>query len=273
MNRASFVRFLLAMGILAAGLIVAGAGWASQTQTSPDVQAAKAKIFQETYPLITDSDLYCSYSVLDGPLPELRVIGAERQDERIQLGDGDIIYINGGEKQGIVLGQVFLLFGKLQDIKSPRTGITYGPLIQKTGRARVISIEDLQAVLRIEKACSPVAVGDYVVQFVEKKTVLGKDGRFVPYSRQKPDAVRGEIVFLGAELNQIGSGSWAVIDLGQEDGLQLGNQLTVSTLPGKNLPRHTLASAVAIDVQAQTATIKILSAEDVVRKGYQVEIK
>jgi hypothetical protein len=273
MKRESLVLSLIGIGVIAVGLIAVGASGSTRAQSNPEPQISKGKIYQETYPLLTETDLYCSYGVLDGTLPELKVIGAERQEERIQLGDGDIIYINGGGKQGIAPDQVYVLFEVGQDVKSPRTGINYGPLIQKVGRGRVISVEDSQAVLRIEKSCSPVAVGNSVVQFVEKNTVIGKDGRFVPYSQQGPEAVKGEIIYLGADLNQIGSGNWAVIDLGQEDGLQVGNQLTVSILPGKNLPRRTLGSAVAIDVQARTATIKILSAGDAIRLGYQVEIK
>jgi len=271
MRRKMSICGLIEVGVLAVVLIAAGAAVSARAQVT--TQITKGKIYEETYPLLTETDLYCSYSVLDGTLPELKVIGAERQAEHDQFADGEIVYINGGSKQGIGQDQVFLFFGVIQDIKSPRTGINYGPLIQKGGRGRVINVEGNQSVVRLEKCCAPVRVGQYAIAFAEKKTVIGKDGGFVPYAGPRPEAVKGIVIYLGADLNQIGSGSWAVIDLGREDGLQPGNQLAVSTVSGKNLPRHTVANAVTIDVQARTATIKILSAEDVVRLGYQVEIK
>ena len=49
--------------ILGLGLIFLGTGLAQEDQIE------KAKIFQEDYPLITESDLYCSIYILDGASP------------------------------------------------------------------------------------------------------------------------------------------------------------------------------------------------------------
>ncbi len=261
------------MGILVLAVLVVGAG--ALLLLGQDQTMQRGKIYQETYPLITDSDMYCSFGVLDGPPPQLRITGAERQEERIQFGDGDVIYINGGEAQGLAKDQIFLLLGVRDDIsvKSDRTGKTYGRLLQKEGRAKVISVETEKAVLRLIKTCAVVSVGDYAVPFTAKATVIGKNLGFVPYTGEKKETVKGSIIYLGGELNQIGTGNWAIIDLGGDEGLQPGNQLTVSTTLGDKLPRHGTGNAVVIDVQARTATIKILTAGDAIRLGDQVEVK
>jgi hypothetical protein len=242
-------------------------------QNTSTLEIKKGKIYQETYPLVSESDLYCSYSVLDGPLPDLKVTGAERQDERIFFSDGDVIYVNGGEKQGVAADQVYMLLSFRQKMKHPRTGKSYGSLIQKVGRGRVILVEDKKSVLRVEKACSPVQVGDYAVLFTEKKGVTGKDKGYVPYTSRRADATRGEVIFLGAELKQAGTGNWVLIDLGKDQGLEVGNQVTLSTAATKKSPRIAVASAVVIDVQSKTSTLKILSDSEAIRLGCEVEVK
>lgn len=273
MNRNTVIRILVLSAFLAAVVLAAGAPGPASGQAKPPDQVQKGKIYQETYPLLTETDLYCSFSVLNGPLPDLKVIGAERQAERILLGDGDIIYLNRGEKQSVAKGQVYLIFEKKDDIKSSRTGENYGPLIQRVGRGRVIQVDENRGVLRIEKSCLPVRVGDYAVVFSEKKGVIGKDTGFVPYARERADQTKGEVIYIAGELNQIGTNNWAVIDLGKEDGLQPGNQVTISTIAAKNLASRAVGSAVVIDVQPRTATIRVLSASDAIRMRYEVTVK
>jgi hypothetical protein len=273
MNRRTVIRILVLAAFVAAGVFAAGVSGHASGQAKPQEQVQKGKIYQETYPLITETDLYCSFSVLDGPLPDLKVIGAERQAERILLGDGDIIYLNAGEKQAVAPGQVFLLFEKRDDVTSSRTGKNYGPLIQKVGRGRVIQVDEKRAVLRIEKSCLPVRLGDYAIVFTEKKGLTGKDAGFVPYARDRAGQTKGQVIYIQGELKQIGSNSWAVIDLGAEDGLTVGNQVTLSTVAAKDLPKHAVGNAVVIDVQPRTATVKVLSASDAIRIGHEVTVK
>jgi hypothetical protein len=260
-------------GIVVLAVLMIGAGAALAAGREPQMQ--KGKIYQPTYPLITDSDMYCSFGALDGPRPQIKITGAERQEERVQFGDGDVVYLNGGTRQGLAADQIYLILSISNevDVKSPRTGKNYGPLVQREGRGRVISVESDKAVLRLEKTCAVVSVGDYAVPFTPGKTVIGKNTGFVPYAGEHREAVKGSIIYLGGELNQIGTGSWAIIDLGSQEGLQPGNQLTVSTTAGEKLPRHGIGNAVVIDVQSHTATIKILEAGDAIRLGDQVEVK
>jgi len=273
MTKNTIIRVLVLAAFVTAGLLVAGAFGPASGEAKPQDQVQRGKIYQETYQLLTETDLYCSFCVLDGPLPDLTLTGAERQEERILLGDGDVIYLNGGAKQAVTDGQIYVLFEKRDDVKSSRTGKNYGPLIQKVGRGRVIHADENRAVLRIEKSCLPVRIGDFAVVFSEKKGVIGKDTGFVPYTRERADQTKGQVIYLQGELNQIGSNSWAVIDLGREDGLQPGNQVTISTIAAKNVPSHAVGSAVVIDVQSRTATIRVLSASDAIRMEYVVTIK
>ncbi len=241
-------------------------GWLLAQAQNQQYQIEKAKIFQEAYPVISESDLYCSYFVLEDDPPDWRVIGAERQNEKILLSDDDIVYVNRGQRDGVEVGQLFMLVevkNKLQD---------FGYLGCKRGRLRIISCEDSRSVGRIEKSCGQVTVGNFLFPFEEKEGLLGKDLGFEPYGTQGQGPV-GRIIFLENDFVQVAAGHWAIINLGRQQGMEVGQQLTVFRRVSASSPREAVANAIVIDVSQRTATVKILSAKDAIFSGYEVQGK
>jgi hypothetical protein len=134
---------------------------------------------------------------------------------------------------------------------------------------RVVSITDTKATGVIEKSCHEVRVGDYVIPFEPKETMMGKDlGYDVPPFES--DGPTGEVVYLQTERSQIGSGGWALINMGAEAGVQIGQQLIVYRVVSEGAPLMIFGNVVVIDVQAETATIKVLSCRDAVRIGDRI---
>lgn len=235
----------------------------SQTQ---QIQIEKAKIFQETYPIITESDLYCSYFVLEDDLPSLQVMAAERQHEKILLSDDDIVYINGGKNDGLEIGQLFFLVEVLTKVDG------YGYLACKRGRVRLINCDSERSVGRIEKSCGHVTIGNFLFPYEEKEGLLGRDVGFEPYATIGRGPI-GHVIFQENDFVQVASGHWAIIDLGKEDGLEVGQQLTIYKRVSSKAPREAIANAIVIDISRKTATVRILSAKDAIFKGYEVQAK
>lgn len=233
---------------------------------SQQYQIEKARIFQETYPVITESDLYCSYFMLEGLPPEIRVFAAERQNERILLSEDDVVYINKGKRDGLEVGQLFFLV-EVQN----RVG-DYGFLACKRGRVRLINCEDSRSVGRVEKACGHVMVGNFLFPYEEKEGLLGRDLGFDPYGSVGKGPI-GKIIFQENDFVQISSGNWAIIDLGREKGIELGQQLTVYRRVNPDAPREAVANVIVIDTGQKTATVKVLSAKEAIFKGYEVQAK
>src|SRR4030042_656982 len=102
----------------------------------------------------------------------------------------------------------------------------FGRLANRRGRAQVIFLEENRALVRIEKSCGRIMVGDYLQPFEEKETLLGKDIGYEAYA-EGTNGRAGTIVYPEREYNQIGSGGWGIGDLGEEDGIQVGQQLTI----------------------------------------------
>ncbi len=220
----------------------------------------KAKIYQDIYALLSETDLYCSIFIMDDPAPEMVILGAERGWERTLITDGETVYVNKGRDDGLETGQLFLIF------EVPREIVGYGPLAVKRGRARIVDLDDTRASAKIEKACGPVVKGDFLVPFEEKESRLGKDlGYDVP--PHKADGLDGTVIYLETEFTQIGTGYWAILDLGEEAGVQVGQQLIIYREEEQDAPLYIFGNVVIIDVQERTCTIKALSARDAIRMG------
>lgn len=238
----------------------------SSPQEKQEQEIQKAKIFQEIYPIISESDLYCSFLVLDEESMDIEIVGGEREYEKVLFADSDTVYINKGKGSGLEPGQLFLVLEVGPQIRD------FGHIAFKQGRARIVALGESESTARIEKACGQVTVGNFLVPFEEKEGMLGKDLGYdvAPVEAEGP---KGDIIYLQGDYNQIGSGHWALIDLGEEDGLYFGQQLIVYRKVKEGTPIQALGNSVVIDVQRRTATIKILSCKDALMTGDHIQAR
>jgi hypothetical protein len=271
-TRALFVLWMAAL--LTALFVPATAQVVSDDQQKVQNEIQRAKIFREAYPIIAEVDLYCSPLICEGELPGLRILSGEKGYEKTMFSDADIIHLNQGKQDGLEIGQVLLVItvgDRIGDI---------GWLANRQGRALVEFLEDHRALARLEKSCGRVMAGDYLVPFEEKETFLGKDMGFEAHS-EAPDGLLATIIYVEREYIQLGSGGWAVIDKGEEDGIQVGQQLTIckqirnpETLEFReDLPEIGIGNSIVVDVGKKTATIKVLSCSDPISKGHMVRGK
>ena len=229
-----------------------------------EIQIEKAKIFQDAYPLISETDLNCSMFILDGELPDLRIAAAEMGDQKILLSDADIVYLNKGKNDGLEIGQVFMAVEIGPSLKD------FGRIAQRRARIQVTFLEENRAVARVEKSCGRVMVGNALMPFEEKEGMLGKDLGTEPYSDAGSGPI-GNIIYLQDDFNEIASHHWAIIDMGQEQGLQVGQQMLIFRRVKPDMPRNILGTLIVVDTQSRTSTVKVLSATDAIRIGQQVQ--
>jgi hypothetical protein len=233
-------------------------------------QIEKAKIFRDTYPLIAESDLYCSFFILE-EFPTIKIVAAERSSEKTMFSDGEAFYVDKGKDDGLQEDQVWTILEIGEKIKSTDLRLTLGPLSFKRGRARIVRTEAGRSLAKVERSCGRVRIGDFLAPFVEQEGLLGKDLGFNVLAKE--GAQTGTLVYLQNELNQIGTGDWGIIDMGKAQGIQIGQQLTIFKRFDKNKPLQAIGNSVVIDLGTQSATIKILSCKDAARLGYPVQVK
>jgi hypothetical protein len=231
-----------------------------------DNQIKKAKIFEDTYQLITESDLNCSFYMHEEGkmLPDIQIIGAERMNEKAIFSDGDVIYINKGAAEGLEIGQLFLTVGLRAKVAK------LGTVMERHGRARVVRLEDKMATAKVEKSCGTICVGDFLIPFEEEAGEMGKD---LGYGDMDPNVSKhGKVIFIENDFHISATGQWALIDMGRQHCVQIGDQINVFHRARPDLPREAVASAIIIDVRGATSTIKILGARDIVDIGSEVQI-
>ena len=220
-------------------------------------QISKGKIYQEITDLINQTDLYCSYSVWEKEIPELQIIGAEREDDKTMFSDGDLVYLNTGKDGAIEPGQIFWVLEFNYQLPE------YGPVAVGRGQVRVLHVTEDRSVAVIEKSCDRIRIGELLVPFEAKEGMMGKDlGYDVP--PVEVDGIRGHLVYLQSHLNQIGSHMQTLIDVGEDQGLQVGQQLILYRKIRPELPITILGSCVVIDVKSRTSTVKVLSCKDAI---------
>jgi len=232
---------------------------------SQEQEVKKARLYKDVFPLVSESDLYCSFFILRKKRElDIKIISAERTEERMFLREGDTFYINRGLKDGVENGQIYLMLEVGQKIK-------YGHLILMRGRAKIVDARASRSSAKLEKACAPVEVGLFLVPFEEKGSLLGKDLGYDVLAREGKDS-KGKIIYSQDEHNLIGSGDWAIIDLGEEDGIQFGQQLVVyKRSKKKGALVNMMGNLIVINVQRKSSTVKVLSCNSPLKIGDLVQ--
>ncbi|MCP2519753.1 hypothetical protein NLC26_01280 [Candidatus Aminicenantes bacterium AC-708-M15] len=243
----------------------------AQEEQKKILQIEKAEIFKEIYPLIQDNDLYCSFYITKKPRFEIKIIGSETMKEKIQMSDRDIFYINRGSKDGIKVGDKFTILEVGRTITHPRKWKIFGKVVFKRGIAKVTCVEEEKACVEVLKSCSAVRVkNSYLVPFEEKEGLMGKNlGYNICDLKEKE--LKGTIIYIQNDFVEAGKNHWVSIDLGREDGIFIGLQMTIYRYLKKNLPRKVIGNLIIVDTQAKTSTGKILSCRDAVYVGDEVE--
>lgn len=230
-------------------------------------EAKKARLYKDVFPLITESDLYCSFFAMDKIELEAQIVGSEKDKERILLRESEIFYVNKGSADGFEVGQIYSILQVGEKLRNPITGKRFGRVVYKRGRAQIVSVEEGRAFAKLEKSCGEVMVGHFLVPFEEKSGLLGKDlGYDVPINEE--EGPRGMLIYFQDEYQQISKGHLSIIDIGEEDGIHFGQQLVIyRKTKGKKGTIEKIGNSIVVDTQKKTSTVKILSSNNALRVG------
>jgi hypothetical protein len=251
---------VLAIGMAAAGFAVDGGQTPLPAQADKPVRGFSF--------LTSDADLYCSFFILN-EIPTLRIVGGD--NSRTLFSDGDLVYFKGTGRDVPAEGQVMAVLELGPKVAAAGRKSSLGPLAFQRGRVRVLRIENGLGTARVEKACGSLMPGHFLVPFLEKNRVSVKDTGLTGRA-WSGGALSGRVVFLEDNAVQIATGQRALIDLGRDDGLELGRLLTVFVQGAKDQPYEPTANVVVIDVGKASATVKVLMAKSPVRAGDLVQV-
>lgn len=156
----------------------------------------------------------------------LRVTGKKDRDRNI-LGDGELIYVNGGADRGMRAGDRFLVVKNIRkslfhpEDKHQRRSL--GDVLQQIGVARIVSVQAKGSVAAVEKCMDPVSVGHHLVPFKEPSTLTYK----MRTDTQDPVQVKdlAKVIYARDDHRVTGQGEMVIVDKGSADGIKVGDVL------------------------------------------------
>jgi len=241
-----------------------------QQEEQPKDKIEKPKIYREDYPIISESDLYCSFFLLGDETIEAKIVSAEKKDEMKLLTDSDIFLIDRGKDAGFEVDQVHVILEIGDAVLHPLSNKKLGQVGFQRGRARIIEVGEDWGKAQVEKSCGQIMVGDFLIPFEDRETLLER-----PPKEEMPEGGRsvGNIVYLEGEYKIISRDQLALIDLGIDDGLRVGDRLTVLRGISEEAPPKQLGKLIVINTQSNTSTVKVLSSQDIIKLGDFVKVK
>jgi len=236
-------------------------GVVTAVSASNEPQVAPRRAPVET--LIAEVDLTCSFFLVDEPA-DFRIAAPARDKEKSVLTDFDLFYAAAGDRE-FSPDRLWTIVEYGPSIRLGRQGDVRAIVAYMRGRARFVRLEGGRALFRVEKACGPVMVGNGLVPFEEAAKLRGEQTPWdIPF--EDGGTATGRVVFLDNEFVQIAAGFWAIINLGAEDGLAVGEQLTVFRKAGA-VPPQAVGNIIVIALGPRWATVKALGSKDSILLG------
>jgi hypothetical protein len=244
---------------------------AAEPGTAPPVEG-------EGDPLVaigSEADIYC-FAYLDdtGEVLPYRISGGEEAATRYTFSTGDIVYVSGGEADGVTAGQEYFIIRVGEELRHPATGARIGRVMLYQGHLRILCTTDHGATAELLSSCDAIVVGDLLKPFEPiplPMTVLTP-----PTTRCDPlnDKARGYIVYSKGGLEAFGEDHMVLLDLGEADQASPGTLCNIyRDNPAPDIPRLLLGELAILMAGDHWATGKVIRSSQPMTSGDRVEIK
>ncbi len=206
------------------------------------------------------------------------MLTGNRREDRQYLADGETVYVNAGENQGLRVGDRFVVV-KVADkkIRHPEGNRVMGDVLMQCGIVRVTNVLPKGAVAVLERSLDGVEVGDHLLKFTEpanQNLELRKDVDD-PVAVKDPAAT---IIWAREHRESSGFGEMMIVDRGSNDGLKVGDLMIVylkktwpvgSDTRGKDTEsfNHYLGQALVVNTGDTSATVRIVRSLEEVAPG------
>jgi hypothetical protein len=203
---------------------------ASVPETAPPIPAAKEK------------EMICGgYLAIDPPAVPVQIVGGEQEQEQHQFFQGNNLYISGGHEQGYQTGQELSVIrprGQFKSAWSKKEKL--GVYTMEIGRLKVIEVGRNTTVVRVERSCEAMLLGDLVVPVPERPAPIVQLPSRIDHFADPTGKQSGRIVLAREGVEMPTVNDVVFIDLGTEDNVKAGDILTIyraSDTP-RFVPKH-----------------------------------
>ena len=225
-------------------------------------------------PVADAHDIYCSgYVDADHDFSELWLAGNEHGDEKLTLGEGDVVYLSQGKNQGLQAGDTFAIHRVRREVMHPASGDRIGEFVRRLGKVRVMLTQENTSTAVIEKSCEDLRASDELVPWYEIPVPMRRSmPAFDRYDAEASGGATGHVVYLADDRVSVAAGHIVQTDLGVAAGVNPGDILTIYR-DEDELPRTMVAQAIVLTVEGTTSTVKLTANARETEVGDRVEVE
>jgi hypothetical protein len=227
-------------------------------------------------PIGVEADVYCSGYL--GEASEVfpgAIVSAEKEKNQSFFMQGDIVYIDLGERDGVTAGMEFTTVRPQRLVNQWNSDVeVVGRVYLTPSRLRVICAQERSAIAEIAYGCFDTQIGDFIVPFEPVPVPLVRRTQMVTTCDVPNGKVIGHIVETRGFVTPVAAHSAVFLDLGEADGLNPGDFLTVYR-PSSRAEgvRTILGEAAILTTRARSSVAIITSMSDTMGVGDAVELK
>lgn len=227
-------------------------------------------------PIGVEADVYCSGYL--GETAEVfpgTVVSAEKEKNQTFFMQGDIVYLDIGERDGVRAGMEFTVVRPQDTVNKWSSDVeVVGRVYLTPARLRVICAQERSAIAEISYGCADTQIGDFVIPFEPVPVPLVRRTQVATICDVPNGKVIGHIVETRGAVTPVGTHSVVFLDLGEADGLNPGDFLTVYRPSGRaEGVRTILGEASILTMRARTSVAIITFMSDTMGVGDAVELK
>ncbi len=184
--------------------------------------------------------------------PRGEIIKAVGED-KVVLGEGDLIYVKFQSASKPEVGSVWTIFRISPPILHPVSKQEIGYLHEILGVIKITKLYPQVAEAKIIRSYDVVYIGDFLKPYQPPK----------PFSlcKEKPPSLQAWVVATKGEISEIAWPDVLYIDAGETQGLKTGQTLEIFRKEAKDLPPLFIGKVLIIYTTPQTATAMILESK------------
>jgi hypothetical protein len=227
-------------------------------------------------PIGTEDDVYCSGWIgTDSEVFLGTLASAEKIDSQKSFIQGDIVYVDLGASRGAIAGQEFVVCRPERSVyKYDSVSDEVGRIYLTPGRIRILCVQENSSIAEVVLSCADLQMGDYLMPFEPIPIPLVRRTRPATSCDTDNGKLMGHIIATRENVTPIAEDTVVFLDLGDLDGLNAGDFLTVfRTRHGAYGVRTILGEAAVLTTRGHTAVAKITSMQDVMGAGDEVQLK
>ncbi len=250
-------------------------------------------------PLGSESDIYCSGYI--GPLDEqfpYMVSGSEYEfltptlnpqrgkelqgiygkvgTEKVGLGPGDIVYLDGGSADGLSPGELLSAMSANEKVVHPLKGNIVGQFYRHLGRIRVLTVQEKTSIGEIVRACLPIKIGTKLKLFQPEPVPLRRRTALRPptFPAAEEELTNAPSIIKSFEdVVTLGRGYLVYIDHGEGQDVLPGDVFTVYRRGRRGYPPIVLGEIGILSVTENTALANIIESRYTIFVGDALVIK